>query len=170
MMTWSGAALAQPLQLPTDLSRLLQREAICSPAPDPSAVFGYFSFVDPATGELHVPYSTAYGAPSAIGYPSYNVQFRSRVNPSQTFDVRHDANAGLSQYNGPSGAPIALSYHITLNADRRAGNPTGQVRITYNPDQWCFWTITTNNTGAPYNTMQMRAEPLPGLPDPPSRR
>lgn len=138
----------------------------CPQTPDPSVVYGYFALIDPRSGQTHVPYSADYGRVTALGYPTWSALFRSRADWNQTSEVLFAAGGLTSVDPDRDGYPNALRYELTLNADRRAGNPVRSVggAVTYNPDLWCFGEIRNENYGPPFNAMRPRADPIPGLP------
>ena len=158
----AGPALAQ--RLPDTIDRRVLLSGSCGADLDPGRVYGWVAFVDPVTGQTHVPAATRGGVARLTTIPAYSVRFRSRTNPTETFDVVHEEGRGLHAHG--SSEIRALWYDVTLSAVRGAGAPSGQVTITYDPDQWCFDTVEfLRSNPEPFNLLERRSDPLPGLSD-----
>ncbi|MBK8374419.1 hypothetical protein [Sphingorhabdus sp.] len=139
----------------------------CSNNPDPSYINGYMAFEDPATGETWVPNNELEGGQTQW-VVNYDVIFRSRTNPEETFTAPARNGAGIMTTNS-----TGIIYVVRLNADRNAGAPSGREArnfvVRYNPDQWCFDRIEVhphiNQHG--FNNLQQRSSNFPTLPDRP---
>lgn len=106
--------------------------------PEPSALYGYVTVIDPATGQRYIadPNATASQRGSGLSFDRY-VTFRRTANPSQTYTWTQ--TAGTAFYRFP---PVAVWYCIQLMQDSTAGDlPVFNVRdnkLHYDPAKWRY--------------------------------
>jgi hypothetical protein len=115
--------------------------------PEPSALYGYVTVVDPNTGQHYVadPRATASQRGSGLTFPIH-VVFRGTNNPSQTFT--RDWPQGTAYYRNP---PAAVWYSIPLMQDSAAGDyPVVNYRdfkLHYDPAKWRFLRLEMGPVG-----------------------
>jgi hypothetical protein len=105
--------------------------------PEPSHVWGYITFVDPRTGQKHLPTDFDYDPPVVKGYPeAIYIVFQSLDGLRSTNVVFRNSDFLLTSRLGTT----AYIYSVHLIQDFGAGDPVGGNGnfIRYNPDQWRF--------------------------------
>jgi hypothetical protein len=107
--------------------------------PEPSAVYGYVTVVDPASGQHYIsdPNATPSERGTGLSFPK-QVVFRRTADPSQTFTLNHPAPGG-TYYRTP---PAAVWYSVPFLQDASAGDlPVFNYRdgkVHYDPAKWRF--------------------------------
>src|SRR6266545_3887047 len=110
-------------------------------SPEPSHVWGYITFVDPRTGQKHLPVGLDYDPPVVKGYPeAIHIVFRSVDGSGTTNVVFQNSDFLLTGRMGTT----AYIYSVHLIQDFAAGDPIGGNGnfIRYNPNQWKFDSVT----------------------------
>jgi hypothetical protein len=135
---------------------------------EPAYVYGYYSLVDPETGEKHLIYNYDHVPPARVGYPEYLAVVFRAVDGKETRRVEFKAYAGRAVTRDPT-SPIGVQtadlrlpgfaalYYFPLIQDRSEGDrdprrvDDNRVRhdvlwrtpltIRYNPDRWRFATV-----------------------------
>lgn len=116
--------------------------------PEPSAIYGYVTVVDPSTGQKYIgdPNGTPSSRGSGLTFPIH-VVFRRTTDVSRTFT--RDWPQGTAYYGG--NPPRAVWYHIGMTQDPAAGDyPTVNYRdvtIHYDPARWRFLRVEMDPVG-----------------------
>jgi hypothetical protein len=134
---------------------------------EPAYVYGYYSLVDPETGEKHLIYNYDNDPPSMVGGLEYLAVVFRAVDGKETRRVefrRYGAGPITRDPTNPTGVStgdrtvqgFAALYYIPLIQDRSEGDrdprmvDTDRIRhhvgrprrtIRYNPDRWRFATV-----------------------------
>lgn len=115
--------------------------------PEPSALYGYVTVIDPATNQRYIadPNATPSQRGSGLSFPMH-VIFRRTNNGSQTFT--RDWVSGTAFYRNP---PVAVWYCIPLMQDAAAGDyPVVNYRdakLHYDPAKWRFLCLEVGPVG-----------------------
>jgi hypothetical protein len=115
-----------------------------STTPEPSHVWGYITFIDPATGQKFLPSSLDYDPPVVNGYPeAIYIIFRSADGTRTTRVTFLNSDFLLTSRLGTT----AYIYSVHLIQDYRAAEPlTGNGNfVRYNPDQWSFDSVAMDD-------------------------
>lgn len=115
--------------------------------PEPSALYGYVTVIDPATNQRYIadPNATASQRGGGLSFPMH-VVFRRTADASQTFT--RDWSSGASYYRNP---PVAVWFCIPLMQDSMAGDyPVVNYRdakLHYDPAKWRFLRLDMGPVG-----------------------
>jgi hypothetical protein len=132
----------KPSSLPNSTPRPpVTGPAVDNSAPEPSALYGYITLTDPASGQHYL--GDQNGPPRGLGLTLRSfIVFRRTANPSQTFTLARSDIAVARWYRNPS---VAGWYWISLMQDATAGDTpvyfTSDKKVHYDPTKWRFKNI-----------------------------